>query len=557
MYLLYGIYFVCITFTLSYAVMQLGLLIVYVAKKYLHFGYRKSNLVGQLTSKIQNLKSDTPSVFLANSVILSQSDLDIDDSKQLLPRVTIQLPLYNEQYVAERLIDNIAKINYPYDRLQIQVLDDSTDETTSILAAKIEQYQRKGFPIEHIRRPNRTGYKAGALKDGMTTATGEFIAIFDADFLPKSDFLKRTIPFFEDPSVGTVQTRWGHLNENETLLTRLQALQVNVHFTIEQKGREYANFLRQFNGTAGVWRRKTIESVGNWQTDTLIEDVDLSMRAQLTGWRILIREDIVTPAELPATMNALKVQQFRWMKGGAENAMKQMKIVLGAKQLSFLSKCHSVVYLMASSMFIATVLMSLVSIPLMFYIKNGVWNSFWQNLSISASAVTIVLTLQILVANLQSDVRKNGFFKALLTALALIPLFFTIMSGMAFHNAMGVIEAYLGKKTSFMRTPKAGASNEKTSKYSFNQIPKISLVELALGLVFGASASWGFAHHVVQFQAFHVVMCLGYLSVSGYSILPIIRIILRQYQQKVFAKSIEKVPQQPVYNFTSLTTENS
>lgn len=517
-YILFGIYFLCIAFTLSYALMQLTLLIVYVRKKYFNVGINP-------TSDIPNPKSNTPSV-----------------SDGILPRVTIQLPIYNEQYVAERLIDNIAQMDYPLDRLQVQVLDDSTDETTPIIATKIAEWQRKGFPIEHVRRDNRTGYKAGALRDGMVTATGEFIAIFDADFLPSSDFLERTIPFFQDPSVGTVQTRWGHLNQDASLLTRLQALQLNIHFTIEQKGREYANFLRQFNGTAGVWRKATIEAVGNWQTDTLIEDVDLSIRAQLAGWRILIREEIVTAAELPSTMTALKIQQFRWMKGGSENALKQLPKVLRSKRLSFLSKCHSIIFLLASSMFIAAALMSFVSIALMFFIKDGMWNGFWQGLSISATAVTIVLSLQIVVANVQSDVRYGNFYIELLKILALLPLFFIIMSGMAFHNTVGVIEGFMGKKTSFMRTPKFGTTNNSDNRYTLKQIPKMSLIEIVLSIVFGASAIWGFTHQVVQFQIFHVLLSMGYLSVAGYSILPVLNNVFQQYSQKLWTEREQAEP---------------
>lgn len=485
--------------------MQLTLLIVYVRKKFY--------------SPREKWVSFTPSVSADN-----------------LPFVTIQLPIYNEQYVAERLIDKIAKMNYPYNRLQVQVLDDSTDGTTAIVAGRIAEWQLKGFPIEHIRRTSRRGYKAGALRDGMATAKGEFIAIFDADFFPSDDFLRRTIPLFEDPSVGTVQARWGHLNQDYSLLTRLQSLQLNVHFTIEQKGREYANFLRQFNGTAGVWRTETIEAVGGWQTDTLIEDVDLSMRAQLAGWRILIREDIVTVAELPSTMDALKIQQFRWMKGGAENALKQLPKVIKSKQLSFASKCHSIMYLLASTMFVATALMSFISIPLMFLIKDGIWNVFWQGLSISATVVTVVLALQIVVANVQSDVRYGNFYVELWKILTLLPFFFTIMSGMAFYNAIGVIEGFIGRKTSFVRTPKFGSTNNIDNRYTLKQIPKMSLIEIVLSVVFGASAVWGFTHQVVQFQAFHLMLSIGYLTVSGYTILPILKNMFHQYRQKLWTK---------------------
>jgi cellulose synthase/poly-beta-1,6-N-acetylglucosamine synthase-like glycosyltransferase len=222
-----------------------------------------------------------------------------------LPDVTVQLPVYNEQFVIERLIDNIVKLDYPPDKLQIQVLDDSTDETSVACRAKVEYYQRQGINIVYCHRTHREGYKAGALRDGLATATGRFIAIFDADFLPRPEFLLETIPFFEDEKIGVVQTRWEHLNVNYSLITRLQAFQLNVHFTVEQTGRAEGKYFLQFNGTAGVWRRETIEDAGGWAADTLTEDLDLSYRAQLKGWRIAYHQEIASPAELPAEMNGL------------------------------------------------------------------------------------------------------------------------------------------------------------------------------------------------------------------------------------------------------------
>ena len=244
------------------------------------------------------------------------SSQDFEDTKdEDLPFVTIQLPIYNELYVVERLVDNIAKFDYPKDKYEIHILDDSTDETMQIALAKVEEYKAKGFNIEHITRSNRVGYKAGALKEGTKFAKGKFLAIFDADFLPNPDFLRQTIPHFSDEKVGVVQTRWEHINEDYSLITRLQAFQLNVHFTVEQMGRYNADYLLQFNGTAGIWRRECITDAGGWEADTLTEDLDLSYRAQFKGWKITFLEDITSPAELPAEMNGLKSQQHRWMKG--------------------------------------------------------------------------------------------------------------------------------------------------------------------------------------------------------------------------------------------------
>ena len=253
--------------------------------------------------------------------------LEEEEEIPAYPFVTVQLPIYNEMYVVERLIDNIAHFDYPHDRFEIHILDDSTDETVEIVRRKVQEYKAKGLLIEQIRREKRQGFKAGALRDGMQYANGEFLAIFDADFLPRPDFLKRTIPFFEDDNVGVVQTRWEHINQDYSLITKLQALQLNVHFTVEQVGRMAGDYMLQFNGTAGVWRRETIDDAGGWEADTLTEDFDLSIRAQLKGWKIKYLEEVGSPAELPAEMNAFKSQQFRWMKGGAETARKMLPTV--------------------------------------------------------------------------------------------------------------------------------------------------------------------------------------------------------------------------------------
>jgi cellulose synthase/poly-beta-1,6-N-acetylglucosamine synthase-like glycosyltransferase len=250
---------------------------------------------------------------------------EADDSS--VPFVTVQLPMYNEMYVAERIIDCVAQQEYPKSRFEIHVLDDSTDETKEIVEAKVEELKAAGYNIEHIHRTNRQGYKAGALQEAMPRAKGDYIAIFDADFTPRTDFLRTTIPYFEDDKVGIVQTRWEHINKDYSLLTRLQALQLNVHFTVEQAGRSYGNLLLQFNGTAGVWRKKVINEAGGWQSDTLTEDLDLSFRAQIAGYKIQYLEKLESPAELPVEMNGLKGQQFRWNKGGAQNARKLLRLI--------------------------------------------------------------------------------------------------------------------------------------------------------------------------------------------------------------------------------------
>ena len=245
--------------------------------------------------------------------------------------VTIQLPLYNEMYVAERLINSVCEIDYPKGKMEIQVLDDSTDETTSIVAKAVEEKKKAGFDILHIRRGTREGYKAGALKEGMKIAKGEYIAIFDADFIPQKEFLQKTLSYFTDDKVGMVQSRWEHLNGDYSIITKAQALALDGHFVIEQTVRNRSGFFINFNGTGGVWRKKCIEEAGNWHADTLTEDLDLSYRAQLIGWRFVFLKDFTSPAELPSEINALKAQQFRWTKGAVETAKKILPLVWKSK----------------------------------------------------------------------------------------------------------------------------------------------------------------------------------------------------------------------------------
>ena len=295
------------------------------------------------------------------------------------PAVTVQLPIFNEIYVAERLIDAVMAFDYPTDKLQVQVLDDSTDETKEITANRVRYYQSKGKNIRFIHRTNRSGYKAGALQEALPAATGTFIAIFDADFLPNPDFLKVVLSSFSAPDIGVVQTRWAHLNSNYSLLTRLQAFALDAHFTIEQTGRNTGGHFINFNGTAGVWRKDCILDAGGWQSDTLTEDLDLSYRAQLRNWKFKYMEHIEAPAELPAAMPALKSQQFRWTKGAAETARKNLGQVLRSHHPAG-TKLNGLFHLLNSSVFICVLLAGLLSIPvlIMNHQVNSIWSGFLQ-----------------------------------------------------------------------------------------------------------------------------------------------------------------------------------
>src|SRR5215207_8566702 len=249
----------------------------------------------------------------------------------LLPRVTIQLPIFNEMYVADRLIDAVCEMDYPRDLLEIQVLDDSTDETQEIAELAVRRHAAKGLNIAYLHRVDRRGYKAGALEAGLLKASGEFIAIFDADFIPSADFLSRTLPDFTESNIGMVQARWGHINQDYSLLTKIQSILLDAHFVLEHGGRNRAGCFFNFNGTAGVWRRTAIDSAGGWQHDTLTEDLDLSYRAQLAGWRFVYRSDVLTPSELPEDMSAFRAQQFRWAKGTVQTARKLLGRVVSSK----------------------------------------------------------------------------------------------------------------------------------------------------------------------------------------------------------------------------------
>ncbi len=440
--------------------------------------------------------------------------------KKKWPMVTVQLPLYNEMYVVERLIDSIAAFDYPKDRFEIHILDDSTDETTTLVAAKVAEYKGKGFQIEHIRRSNREGFKAGALRDGMAFAKGDFFAIFDADFLPQPDFLKRTIPHFEDPRVGVVQTRWEHINEDYSLITRLQAMQLNVHFTVEQGGRQAGRYLLQFNGTAGVWRRKTIEDAGGWEADTLTEDLDLSIRAQLKGWRIVFLEKVGSPAELPAEMNGLKSQQYRWMKGGAETARKMLPAVWRSPSLSFWQKMHSSMHLLASSIFVFVFLVGVLSVPLLFFMDRLPISVDYLKWFLFGWMVVIVVYY---VANVQLELKQgSSYLSRLLKFVILFPLFLALSMGLSLHNSIAVLQGFLGRKTPFVRTPKYNLKSKKDSfirkRYQLGNINWATLMEGFLALYFAAGVYLGLSLHNSAFLSFHILLALGFSVIFYYTL---------------------------------------
>ncbi len=436
------------------------------------------------------------------------------------PMVTVQLPLYNEMYVVERLIDAIAAFDYPRDRFEIQILDDSTDETVEIVARKVIEWQAKGIDIVHLHRSNREGYKAGALKEGLLTAKGEFIAIFDADFLPHANFLRTTIPHFHDPKIGVVQTRWEHINRDYSILTRLQAFALDAHFSVEQQGRNSVGYFINFNGTAGIWRRVAIDDAGGWQSDTLTEDLDLSYRAQLKGWRFKFLENLDSPAELPAAMGAIKSQQFRWTKGAAETARKNLGNVLRAK-LPLGTKLHATFHLLNSMLFVCIALNAFLSVPLVFFheIDPGVREIMKYASVFSGSMLALVLFFWVSRKNRVGGRGAKGFLKFVMT----FPIFLCITMGLSLHNAIATVEGYIGRKTPFVRTPKFNITTGKDSwasrpKYRTRRISMITVLEGFMLLYFGFGVGLEIYYNSFGMLPFHIMLIIGYSAIFFFSV---------------------------------------
>lgn len=402
-----------------------------------------------------------------------------------IPYVTIQLPIFNEKYVVARLLTTIAQLDYPKEKLEIQVLDDSTDESVIDTAVLIQQIAATGIDIKQIKRTNRSGFKAGALKEGLVHAKGEFIAIFDADFVPQKDWLYRTIPYFKDPQIGVVQTRWGHLNRDYSLLTKIQAFALDAHFTLEQVGRNSKSHFINFNGTAGVWRKECILDAGNWESDTLTEDLDLSYRAQLKNWKFKYLEQVETPAELPAIISAARSQQFRWNKGGAENFSKNAIRLIVSKTTGFKTKVHGILHLLNSTMFLAVFVMAILSVPVL-YIKN----KYIQFDAVFDILIFFVVSSLLFFISYWVTFKSlhGGGYKNFLKYTSLFFTFYTIVMGFSFHNTIAVLEGLLGKKSEFIRTPKLNIDELKDkwkqNSYLSKKISKNIIIEGGLILYF-------------------------------------------------------------------------
>ena len=420
-------------------------------------------------------------------------------------------------YVVERLIDTVVHLDYPKSKLQIQILDDSTDETLQISQKKARQYQQQGYDIAVLHRSDRSGYKAGALQNAIKYAKGEFIAIFDADFIPKPDFLHQTLPHFFNPKVGMVQTRWEYINKNHSLLTRIHAMFLDVHFSVEQAGRNASGYFVNFNGTAGVWRSSTIADAGGWQADTLTEDLDLSYRAQLKGWQFKYLENVGSPSELPPDMPSFKSQQFRWIKGGAETAKKILPQI-SRSSLPFSIKLNAFFHLLSSSIYIVVFFMAIMSVPLLL-VKNQFIQGDYEKWGI----LFLISNFAIAYVYYTSAKARNGNKPPPLHKfLLLLPAFLCITLGLSLHNAMAALRGFAGEKTPFVRTPKFNIKSLddawRSKKYAAKKIKPSILLEGLAALYFLAAILYGLYNNIWDLIPFHLFAFLGFLVTFLHSI---------------------------------------
>jgi cellulose synthase/poly-beta-1,6-N-acetylglucosamine synthase-like glycosyltransferase len=430
------------------------------------------------------------------------------------PVVTIQLPLYNEMYVADRLIASVCAIEYPRELLEIQVLDDSTDETRGIAEAAVRRFADEGIDIKYLHRTDRTGYKAGALEAGLKQARGEFVGIFDADFLPTSDFLTRLMPQFADPKVAMVQARWGHINEDYSLLTKIQAILLDGHFVLVHGGRYRADRFFNFNGTAGVWRRVAIDDAGGWQHDTLTEDLDLSYRAQLRGWRFVFLSDLIAPAEVPVEMNAFKSQQHRWAKGSIQTCRKLLPQILRA-DIPLGVKAEAFFHLTANFNYPLMCVLSVLMFPSM-VIR---YNMGWYEMMLIDVPLFFAATFSVCNFYMMCQREIHRDWRA---RIKYLPFLMSIGIGLCVNNTRAVLEALFRKESEFARTPKYGIerdSDDWTGKKYHQTVAVQPLIELGLGLYFTATVFYALADQIYGTVPFLVLFQVGFLYTGLLSIL--------------------------------------
>jgi cellulose synthase/poly-beta-1,6-N-acetylglucosamine synthase-like glycosyltransferase len=452
--------------------------------------------------------------FKKRTVDLSEEELNLTE----YPLVTIQLPLYNEKYVICRLIDSIIRLDYPKEKLEIQVLDDSTDETKEIAKEHIKKYIDKGHDIKHIHRTHRKGYKAGALKEGLEIAKGEYIAIFDADFIPRKKFLKRTLPYFaKDKKLGLVQTRWEHLNREYSLITKTEAIALDGHFVIEQAVRNRAGFFINFNGTGGIWRKECILDAGNWEADTLTEDLDLSYRAQMKGWKFKYLINFTSPAELPSDINSLKSQQFRWTKGAIETAKKIYPRVLRSN-LSFKMKIQSFIHLCSNLAYPFILIAGVLNLPVLLIKESGQYDDVYKFMSFFIFAF---ISSFIFYLYSQKDVYPDWQKR-----IIYFPVFLAGSMGLSVNNTIAVFEGLINKKSEFVRTPKYKIMDNKDSwvdkKYLTKKISFATIVEAVLSIYCFTGVVLSIVYAQIAALPFQLMFSLGYGMMAYLSIRQVI-----------------------------------
>lgn len=421
------------------------------------------------------------------------------------PNITIQLPIYNERFVIERLLDSISFLNYPKKKLKIQVLDDSDDDTSILVEQKVKKLIALGFKITQIKRESRIGFKAGALQNGLIQAASEFIVIFDADFIPDPDFLINTLPYFSDDKIGMVQTRWGHINPRESWLTRAQEIGLNSHFIIDQDGRAKGGFFISFNGTAGIWRKACIEDAGGWEADTLTEDLDLSYRAQMKGWKFKYCPEIISPAELPNLLSALRSQQFRWIKGGIETSKKLIARLWNC-ELPLSIKLFGSLQLLNNYIYAFIFLTGLLSVPLMVLKNNSTeFNQFfnWNGMLI------IVLIINFFYCFTAILMDKKNIIASIKEILSAFPIAIIVSMGMSYHNTIAILKGIQGQKTAFIRTPKFSESKRENS-YLKSQKIRQYIPEVLLAIYFLLAAIAGLYFKDFGFLIYHLLMLSGF-----------------------------------------------
>ncbi len=433
------------------------------------------------------------------------------------PKVTVQLPIYNERYVIERLIETVAQFDYPRELLDIQVLDDSTDQTQQVARDCVERHQALGVPISYIHRDNREGFKAGALHEGLKTATGEFVAIFDADFIPPADFLRRTVPYFAGPKIGMVQTRWSYVNRNYSVLTEVEAILLDGHFAIEHSSRFRSGLFFNFNGTAGIWRRAVIEDAGGWEHDTLTEDTDLSYRAQIRGWQFLYLPEIDCPSELPVEMNAFKSQQARWAKGLMQTAKKILPQVMRSDAPAK-AKVEAFFHLTANISYPLMVFLSIILLPAMIV---RFYQGWFQVLLID---LPLFLASTCSISSFYLCAQRAFYPKTWKRTFFYLPVVMAVGVGLSVKNAVAVIEAIFGVKSEFVRTPKyrveAGArdSSEWVKKKYHKSAGLMPWLEVFLGLYFACAVVYTIQNTNYVTVPFLLLFVWGYLYTGTMSL---------------------------------------